>query len=190
MSNFEKDLMQSKEIEQLFRNHPKFPFLKLEDDVEENVLLHLFWRYMIKPYQNQLSDEWEDYSWNYYQTFRIYDDTFLLMLHFYGKKTRRYITLCPIGYYEDRFNDDHFRVNTGIDNSWSEVSGNKADELYFLGLGVDLRHPYALEAARDFFYAFFIDKLSLVEMEQKIIRFDIEEGWKFKRKNRGMDDEQ
>lgn len=86
MSNFEKDLMQSKEIEQLFRNHPKFPFLKLEDDVEENVLLHLFWRYMIKPYQNQLSDEWEDYSWNYYQTFRIYDDTFLLMLHFYGKK--------------------------------------------------------------------------------------------------------
>lgn len=100
--------------------------------------------------------------------------------HFYGKKTRRYITLCPIGYYEDRFNDDHFRVNTGIDNSWSEVSGNKADELYFLGLGVDLRHPHALEAARDFFYAFFIDKLSLVEMEQKIIRFDIEEGWKFK----------
>ena len=62
-----------------------------------------------------------------------------------------YITLCPIGYYEDRFNDDHFRVNTGIDNSWSEVSGNKADELYFLGLGVDLRHPHALEAARDFF---------------------------------------
>ena len=180
--DFETDLAQSKEIEKLFRKHPKFPFVKLEDDVAENVLLHLFWKYMVTPYLRQYPDEWIDYSSNYYQTFRIYEDTYSLMLNFYGQQSKKFLILRPIGFYEEKFGYDHFGVNTGIDDFLSEVSGNKQDELYFLGLGVDLRHQKALDAAREFMYAFLVEKLPLEEMEQKITRFDKEEGWKCKRR--------
>lgn len=181
MEAFKKNFDVSLEIEQLFRKHPKFPFLTLANNVEENILIQLFWKYMIQPYFMAFPDNWKEYS-SYYQTFRQYDDTDSVILNFYGESSRRFFNLAVNGFQEDKFGYDYFSVNAGIDDFLAEVSGNKEDELYFLGLSVDLRHQKALDAAREFMYAFFVEKLPLEEMEQKITRFEKEEGWKFKRR--------
>ncbi len=183
-AQFEKELAQSKKIEALFRRHPKFPFLALGTNVDEWVLFWLFWLYMVKPYVRFFGvEEWKEHSGRYTTIRNPTDENEIPYpaLNFYGLNSKRWFQISAVGFFEDKYNDDHFQVNAGTDDWFAEVYEDSSYQLYFLGMGVDLRHPESLEKARDFMHAFFIEKLPLEEMEKKIERFDRDEGHKFKR---------
>lgn len=184
MTQFEQDLIQSKKIESLFRKHPKFPFLNLGTDVEENTLLYLFWLYMVKPYTTAFGKaDWKN-LWGYV-SFREPNEEAGGNgggVSFYDNISKRLFEISPVNYHADQYKSDHFVVSTGHEDFLAAATECENNMLYDFGMGIDLRHPSALEKAREFMHAFFIEKLSLEQMEKKIELFDQFEGHQFKRK--------
>lgn len=184
MTTFQQDLTQSKKIEALFRTHPKFPFLDLNGSVGENVLLFLFLLYMVKPYTNAFGTADWKILWGY-ESFRIRDDMsggYGGGMCFYDDISKRQFVISVLASHEDKFNYDRFYVGVSNEDFLAAATEDDKNMLYELGIGIDLRHPLALDKAREFMHAFFIDKLPLEKMQRKIDDFEQFEAHLFKRK--------
>ena len=184
MNGFNINLEKAKEIESLFKLHSKFPFVNLNGNIENNVLLYLFLLYMVKPYTLAFGKaDWKK-LWSY-ESFRIPDDLSGGNgggMSFYDALSKRMFTISVSTTHEDKFGYDHFYVGVGNEDFLAAATENDENMLYEMGIGVDLRHPRALEKAREFMHAFFIEKLPLEEMQKKVDYFDKFEAQEFKRK--------
>jgi len=176
---FKKEFEKSQLIEKVFRDHPKFPFLDFGKSITDKVLLRLFWEEMIRPYANYVGGIWNNYSMNYYESFREDDNIHMdVVLNCFNKTSKQYLNFWSYGK-TDKTDFPELEISSGIDTFLAEVSENKDDELYFLGVGVNLKNKNVMPVVRDFLHSFLIERISLEKMQEKITKFDSYEGKKY-----------
>ena len=100
----------------------------------------------------------------------------------YDDISKRQFVISVLASHEDKFNYDRFYVGVSNEDFLAAATEDDKNMLYELGIGIDLRHPLALDKAREFMHAFFIDKLPLEKMQRKIDDFEQFEAHLFKRK--------
>lgn len=176
MTQFEQDLIQSKKIENCFKSHPRYPFAHFKTNKTDEVLLSLFIEKLVHSYINAKNFA----NWSVTNPY-LFTEKDNVLLDIYNSQDNKifYIFVDDASdpqLYGSQLNFKVFRDDRFFWDKPLEF------HTYTLGIEMDLRHPSALEKAHEFMHAFFIEKLSLEQMEKKIELFDQFEGHQFKRK--------
>ena len=163
-------------IENYFKSHLRYPFTNFKTNDTDRGLLTLFIKYLTHFYINNQ----DLIKWNATNPYLTSEKTNVL-LDIYNLHDNKmfYIfiedasdpQLYESNLYIKAFRDDRFFWDKPLEF-----------HTYTLGIEINLRHPLALDKAREFMHAFFIDKLPLEKMQQKIDDFEQFEAHLFKRK--------
>lgn len=189
MTQFEHDPLQSREIEarivkdfklikRHFESESRYPFMAANRVRAEYVFSRLFWLYYVVDLIG--SNECSKFTHlNPYSLFEGGEENETIpVLDCANSIENKAFYIIQATEDEDKFGFDYFSVKVFLDNRFLH---NAEVELLTLGIEVDLRHPEALNKAREFMHAFFIEKLPLEEMEKRVEWFDQHEAYQFKR---------
>ena len=177
MNGFNISLEKAIKIESLFKLHPKYPFLNWDTNREEYILASLFLLLMCAPYLKYKDSNWCP-LYGYKGYFSEKDS--MCLLESFNLNNKQYFDCSLDTQQTNVYHSTHIQVNVYIEDILS--ASERGSDLFALLLGIDLCHPLALDKAREFMHAFFIDKLPLEKMQQKIDDFEQFEAHLFKRK--------
>lgn len=161
---------------ELLQQHPLYPFLSWNNDINQYVLANYFWINVLKEISH-----FKD--WTYYDSYINFDtdhevsNPAIKLYNYYEKKI---LTIFHMGNYEEEFDYPYFLVGAG--NTALETE-NGEDNFIELSLMVDLRHSKSLDSAIGFISQFLDDKIQLEQLDQIINEFELKYENDFSRLN-------
>lgn len=153
----------------VIEGHEGFPFLNANYDLNDYVLINLFWiQYISKFLDLSNPNDWT-YIYENYDNFDSFSEISIDVLNIVNRSTLKAIIINPIDNYLSKFMNDFFSINISLEK---KVIHGEELSYEVLDIYADLRNNKTKDFVNYFLDLFLIKKISLSEMELIIEEFE------------------
>ena len=154
-------------ILELIKENKSFPFLNANYNLNDYVLINLFWHnYILKHLDNV--EDWQYLDPRYYN-FDVFTEQSIDVLNIVNTSLSKAIIVNPIDNYLSKFMNDFFSISISLE---TKTIDDEEVTYEVLDIYADLRNPKKIGFIDYFLDLFLIKKINLSEMESIIEEFE------------------